>query len=1351
MANKSIKKAGSLVLAASICASMFSVGTISNLKASAESTAESNARVFTADFSGIKDGVIDTNDRDAVSAIEDKFYVYNAQRNDPDGYTSYFERGKVNGYLVDDQVQPKPRYPDTAAFPAWNLDGWDKHADKTNAEKPIPMWRVDGKWLTCDAYSKSDAFMIREANMLYVKGNTPSGFASFENFTAQMSIKFKPLSEDVAEGTDALLFVFRARSAGQITDANQSAVAISPSGDIYAGVPWWTSTPQYNAVLADASGNKVALQRDKEYKLSLTVRGKTLTISVYDGSTLVGSYKKTDVVTGQGLLGFGGSNAGAYIADVQIAREDENGKTIDINDNGNGFGYGLDPQTLATFRYAYYVDTNGSGAIDNIWTNYYYRTDVDTFWLNFYNQRFGGEVWFGNGFTKETAYLNSVMGLYYEQVGNAGRAFQKVSFVDRNYAEINMGEGTGGQTMYMDSGNRLRATQDRGGVLLQQSSSYVPLTGDGKEAQAANAEMQFNTLLVTSNSQRASSITFRSKQAGAMLADAENGYADKITVVFNGKGIGVFDGEAMPLDGNGINYIPYNNNVTLEGAFVNAWAKVVGDKLYIRVWDDNNVYYDNAQSPITVKTEGEGYMYYSGLGGWAYFTDFKAAQLDENGDRLPWNFKVGGTSLSELNSAGKIKAVGRAAFVGDDFQMDWTNSGFEITGEISGDVSITAKRTDNANMDGIDGTYVNVVVDGGEATRVKIPNGTNTVKIASDLSVGKHTVQVTSAISAAFGTLSVSYIEFAGTLDVPKSNNSELRILAIGDSITAGFGVYGESGGKYTGFAEQIEMSDGNYSYAAVAARELNARLSVVANEAATINEVHTYYVNKLNRRDGAPDWNWSNENNDVVVINLGTNDEAQNNGNALADAKALLDDMRSKNPNAEIIWVYGMMRKSFEDVYKAAVQYMNDKGDDKVHILEMTPNTDGLGGHPSKAAQEEYGKELAAYIRGIVGDTYAAHNDTLKSLNDAGKLLVNGRSKWSDTDALVSTNGASGFTIKGQICDDVTLNLYQNENIIRFVIIVDGDRDNMKTLEIGTGDRTITLAENLERGTHTIEVYRATSNLGLTEFKSVAYNGTLEDAKPKNIQMEFLGDSITVGDGMLWDPLKQHEYMLDQNTMLGYASQTAAKLGADFSMIAHSGATTPGIVQIYGENNREFTINSTGKDIVVINLGTNDFGANITDSLVETFRNAAGELMNAVVEQNGKDVKIVWAYGMMTVNAMDVIREAVMSQAEGKNVWFCDLSEALDTAGYGVHPSQVGNDKAAEILAQFITDNCLQDLKEGDVNGDGTVDIRDLVRYKKYLSGIEVEFNLEKADLNGDGKYDALDLAALRQKLFEV
>ena len=57
-----------------------------------------------------------------------------------------------------------------------------------------------------------------------------------------------------------------------------------------------------------------------------------------------------------------------------------------------------------------------------------------------------------------------------------------------------------------------------------------------------------------------------------------------------------------------------------------------------------------------------------------------------------------------------------------------------------------------------------------------------------------------------------------------------------------------------------------------------------------------------------------------------------------------------------------------------------------------------------------------------------------------------------------------------------------------------------------------------------------------------------------------------------------------------------------------------------------------------------------------------------------------------------------------------------------------------------------------GDVNDDGKVDIRDLVRLKKYTAGIEgVEICKNAADLNGDGKYDATDLSQLKILLLNM
>ena len=57
-------------------------------------------------------------------------------------------------------------------------------------------------------------------------------------------------------------------------------------------------------------------------------------------------------------------------------------------------------------------------------------------------------------------------------------------------------------------------------------------------------------------------------------------------------------------------------------------------------------------------------------------------------------------------------------------------------------------------------------------------------------------------------------------------------------------------------------------------------------------------------------------------------------------------------------------------------------------------------------------------------------------------------------------------------------------------------------------------------------------------------------------------------------------------------------------------------------------------------------------------------------------------------------------------------------------------------------------EVLSGDVNGDGTVDGRDLLRLAKHLAGNAVQIDASAADLNGDGQIDGRDLLRLAKFL---
>ena len=79
------------------------------------------------------------------------------------------------------------------------------------------------------------------------------------------------------------------------------------------------------------------------------------------------------------------------------------------------------------------------------------------------------------------------------------------------------------------------------------------------------------------------------------------------------------------------------------------------------------------------------------------------------------------------------------------------------------------------------------------------------------------------------------------------------------------------------------------------------------------------------------------------------------------------------------------------------------------------------------------------------------------------------------------------------------------------------------------------------------------------------------------------------------------------------------------------------------------------------------------------------------------------------------------------------------------------GNDFYARVFAQVIF-NAAECHIQGDANNDKAVDIRDLVRVKKYLSNTaDAAFNYKAANINLDNKVDARDLAALRKILLGI
>lgn len=649
-------------------------------------------------------------------------------------------------------------------------------------------------------------------------------------------------------------------------------------------------------------------------------------------------------------------------------------------------------------------------------------------------------------------------------------------------------------------------------------------------------------------------------------------------------------------------------------------------------------------------------------------------------------------TFSELEKDGVVKTIGRAGVVGNELQMDWVNTGFEIKGTLMGAVKVnmTSEREDS---------LLNVSVDGKAPTVLHVPSGSSTVTLASNLSKGEHTIRVESGTSVRWGTLSAVSLQYLGELDTISKQASNLRMTVLGDSISCAWGMGVARGGTYTN-KELVAASNAYNSYAAITARNLGADLDVVARCSQTIRTIHSYSM-KLNRRSGAPAWDW--EEQDIVIVNLGTNDEWKEGftpETALEDATALLEDMREISPDAYIIYVYSMMTDytiEYADYlvsYKAAVQSLVDKGDDKVFMLQMTPNNAAYEGHPDTAAQAAYADVLTAFIQENCSELFGhtTHTETMGALTTANKVLFTDRTAASGT-ARTMTYSNTGITLEGYLYGELKMNVAVEKETCAINVIVDGDTINATTVWVEAGEKEVTLLSDLRRGNHTIEIVKGTAHhAGLLTMKDITYTGTLTTPTAKDLQIAFIGDSVTVGEGMYGNitPLAK-----SYNSIDGYASQVARYLGAGVTTIAKCGAKIPGMTT-------QFNAAQDGeKDIVVINLGTNDFGWNTyadyditTDCYPDTtttFVSAITGLIDDVREAQ-PDAYIIWTYGMMFDQHLDALKgivEGYAQETDDDKLLFCDLSAAKDNSGKSSHPSTVGNNNAALVLTGFIRENC--------------------------------------------------------------
>ena len=331
-----------------------------------------------------------------------------------------------------------------------------------------------------------------------------------------------------------------------------------------------------------------------------------------------------------------------------------------------------------------------------------------------------------------------------------------------------------------------------------------------------------------------------------------------------------------------------------------------------------------------------------------------------------------------------------------------------------------------------------------------------------------------------------------------------------------------------------------------------------------------------------------------------------------------------------------------------------------------------------------------------------------LSSERDVANIKINGRSKLG-TDGIHCDSSVSGIEFNAYVEGDLTLtlNVSQSTNLNEkiknecyFTLYIDGVRSETR-LKADAGDNTLTLASFETGAVHNVKLVKQTGAHGaLCTLKSMEFTGYFaEKPADKELLVEFVGDSITVGYGNLCtgaDPQRGHPIMQDGTKSFAYL--TAEKLGADISSICVSGMGVAkghrqftadeffDATSFYRDPSEKYTATRKA-DVVVINLGTNDQSKQA--DMVELV-NKVISLVKLVRQKHGNNVPIVWVHGMMGNGRWEDISFALEKQLGGTEKNIYSLALPQNSEGGGGHPGLTAHESASVALSEFIKNTVL-------------------------------------------------------------
>ncbi len=310
--------------------------------------------------------------------------------------------------------------------------------------------------------------------------------------------------------------------------------------------------------------------------------------------------------------------------------------------------------------------------------------------------------------------------------------------------------------------------------------------------------------------------------------------------------------------------------------------------------------------------------------------------------------------------------------------------------------------------------------------------------------------------------------------------------------------------------------------------------------------------------------------------------------------------------------------------------------------------------------------------------------------------LVFSGRTLMSEEGLCVDWSGA-GFEL---LCMAerliISFGEYKAEQPCYVKVYIDGKPHS--SYAISTGREKLLI--NLTSDFHKVSVFRITEGDSPLIIKGFEFYGSeigvREQRRKNQLKLEFIGDSLTCGYGVLGSRHSEGFHTYEEDVTAGFSWLAAAELDVDARYIAISGqgivkncngetdTPIPLFYQWQTRSGREPADTSWSPDIIIISAGTNDCSGGVSK---EDFLIGA-EKFTAQLRTIHPSADIVWDYGIAGDFYCDTLKSMVKKLSDkDSRIHYLKMPEMNRTTELGTngHPNKRYSKRASEALIPLL------------------------------------------------------------------